>query len=218
MSPCQDAFAVDHREVGYHHSVETRADYSRVRWWDQRRERDNLPHNPDFIDLNLHITNRLGVHHIKKIWRRRAVAVVRFVRDEMEQDELARRLPEMSEEERLSTAVVINRRLQSRVSLAPLTLISPGLFQLVDQEGQKATRDSLVLSVLAEVATYGGKVLSLPSSVGLQQVGGLERLARNGTANILAGKLEDTKHPQLGRNCSPPWCNITVRLCRLSLP
>ena len=189
---------MDHREVGYHHSEETSADNSMVRWWDQRREREHLPHHPDFIDLNLRITNRLGLYHIKKIWRRRPVAVVRFVRNEVEQDELVRRLEEMSEEERLSTVVVINRRLQRRASLAPLTVLSPAMFQLVDREGQEATRDSLVLSVLVEVATNRGKVLSLPSSVSLEEVGGLERLAGNVTANILAGKLSNNKHPQLG--------------------
>ena len=77
---------MDHREVGYHHSVETSADNTMVRWWDQRREREHLPTHPDFIDLNLRLTNRLGLHHIKKIWRRRPVAVVRFVRSEEEQD------------------------------------------------------------------------------------------------------------------------------------
>ena len=194
---------MDHREVGYHHTVLTRADNSVVREWDERLERELLPNDPDMMDLNLRITNRLGLRHIRKIWQSRAVAVVRFVRDEAEQDLLAGRLAEMTEEERLeerlSTAVVISSRLQSRVSLAPLTLLSPDMFELADEENEDVSKDSLILSVMAELATAGGKVLSLPVSVSLQEVGGLERLGQNVTANILAGRLNNNKHPQLGR-------------------
>ena len=191
---------MDHREVGYHHTVLTRADNSVVREWDERLERELLPNDPDMMDLNLRITNRLGLRHIRKIWQSRAVAVVRFVRDEAEQDLLAARLAEMSDEERLGTAVVIARRLQPRVSLAPLTLLSPGMFELAeDEEDLEVSRDSLVLSVLAELATAGEKVLSLPVTVGLEELGGLERLlAQPGQANILAGRLGNRKHPQLG--------------------
>ena len=192
---------MDHREVGYHHSEATRgADNSVVRRWEEAREREHLPEEPDMIDLNLHVTNRLGLHHMRKIWRRQAVAVVRFVRDEAEQDLLAARLAEMSDEERLGTAVVIARRLQPRVSLEPLTLLSPGMFELAeDEEDLEVSRDSLVLSVLAELATAGEKVLSLPVTVGLEELGGLERLlAQPGQANILAGRLGNRKHPQLG--------------------
>ena len=45
----QDAFAVDHREVGLHHKVARSADHSAVFSWEKEREVENLPDTPDFV-------------------------------------------------------------------------------------------------------------------------------------------------------------------------
>ena len=46
----QDGYAVDHREVGYHHKQKGLALYrSAVPRWEEERELENLPDSPDLI-------------------------------------------------------------------------------------------------------------------------------------------------------------------------
>ena len=125
----QEGYAVDHREVGYHHKEKGVALFrSVVPRWEQERELENLPDTPDMIgervrltvslyegscsDLFLRATNKLGGYHFKKIKSRAAVAVVRLVESEEDRAELVGRLEVMSEMEREVTAVIITREVQ----------------------------------------------------------------------------------------------------------
>ena len=113
----------------------------------------------------------------------------------------------MSQLERLSTVVVTSGNVTDlSASLWPLTVLSPDMFLLVE-DGD--SRDSLLLAILAEVSTYTGKLLTLPSGVSLEELPALKvskiELSRILTeysqtfqTNIVAGKLPNTRHPQLG--------------------
>ena len=101
------------------------------------------------------------------------MVVMRVVSEEEEKEELMGRLERMSEKERLCTVVVMSGNVTDlSTSLQPLTVLTPDMFLLV--EDADTSRDSLLLSILAEVSTYTGKLLTLPSRVSLEEVPAVE--------------------------------------------
>ena len=102
------------------------------------------------------------------------MVVMRVVSEEKEKEELMARLERMSEKERLCTVVVMSGNVTDlSTSLQPLTVLTPDMFLLVE-DGDLTSRDSLLLSILAEVSTYTGKLLTLPSRVSLEEVPAVE--------------------------------------------
>ena len=102
------------------------------------------------------------------------MVVMRVVSEEKEKEELMARLERMSEKERLCTVVVMSGNVTDlSTSLQPLTVLTPDMFLLV-KDGDLTSRDSLLLSILAEVSTYTGKLLTLPSRVSLEEVPAVE--------------------------------------------
>ena len=102
------------------------------------------------------------------------MVVMRVVSEEEEKEELMARLERMSEKERLCTVVVMSGNVTDlSTSLQPLTVLTPDMFLLVE-DGDLTSRDSLLLSILAEVSTYTGKLLTLPSRVSLEEVPAVE--------------------------------------------
>ena len=102
------------------------------------------------------------------------MVVMRVVSEEKEKEELMARLERMSEKERLCTVVVMSGNVTDlSTSLQPLTVLTPDMFLLVE-DGDLTSKDSLLLSILAEVSTYTGKLLTLPSGVSLEEVPAVE--------------------------------------------
>ena len=190
----KDAFAVDHKEVGYHHQEKSEALCSSVvTTWQEEREMDNLPESPDILgqvsdgdteclnkclssDLHLQRTNLLGHFYMRKIWLESAIAVVRLVTSQEELAELEERLPFISLEERKATAVIISRTVQDQVpaELTSVRVLHPDMFTLVRDNLTYVTTDGLLLPLLTEMTAYAQKFITLPSSVSLEDLPDLQ--------------------------------------------
>ena len=166
---------MDHREVGLHHKVRGSADHSAVTVWQKERELDNLPDSPDFVDLRLQVTDRLGSYQVRKIWREQELVVLRLVSSLAELSDLQARLDTMSERERLSTAVILAGKVRGHsADLGSVTVVTSDMFLLVEEEGDSTSKDNILISILAELSTYYSKVVTLPSSVSLEEIPAVE--------------------------------------------
>ena len=160
----QDAFAVDHREAGYHHKEKQEVNINMISSWHPERELENLPLHPKMFDLRLNDNSRLGLYSARKIWSRSSFVILRFVEDEESLGEVDRNIERFRTEDPLTIFLASSPDLQEKlVSLGATNVAS----YEYDTVGYDPDDKDLILM---EYSSYGGKILTLPNNVSLDDI------------------------------------------------
>ena len=160
----QDAFAVDHREVGVHIKKKREVTMRKVSSWQQERELENLPDNPEMLDLLLKINNNLGMHFARQIWTRSGLLILRFIQDQEALRQLRRNIRKIETENHLTIFLVEKEELGER-------LISMGANYVALYNYEMASYDPAKKDlILMEFSSYGNRIITLPNDVTLSDI------------------------------------------------
>ena len=162
----------------------------KVLFWQDERERENLPDYPNMLDLWLKFNNRLGIYFARKIWSANAFVILRFVKDIQALRQLEENIHRFSSwEKSITIFLVATEELGEKLLNLGATYVA--LYKY-DQAGFDPHHRDLILR---EFTSYAQRILTLPGNISYLDI----ELPREETlqANIYAGRVDGQRSPRL---------------------
>ena len=188
----KDAFAVDHKEVGYHHREKQEVVMKKIRSWQDERELENLPEYPNMFDLWLKVNNRLGMYIARKIWAKNDFVILRFVKDFQDFRQLQENIRRFSSFEKSMTIFLVATE-DTREKLLSLGVFYVAIYHY-DLVGFDPHKKDIILS---EFTSYGNRILTLPNNISYLDIELPQEETAQVHTNIYAGRLDGQKSPRL---------------------
>ena len=159
----QDAYAVDHREAGYHHHHTVGQRCDKIVHWSHDMDTDNLPDHPQIMDINpKDISKKYGTLQARqlKLKQNKKLLTVRFVFDTADVEILRNSSFLLTDDEiKLTLFLVPSQDLKEHLS-DNLNIPSDNVG--VHVSSTNVTRDMFVLECLAGLTAMQNKIVTVP--------------------------------------------------------
>ena len=158
----QDAYAVDHREAGYHHDRTVGQRCNKIINWRQEMETDNLPDYPQIMDINpTDINDYYGTLQARQLKKKqnKKLLTVRFVFNSEDVETLRNSSFLTRAELELTLLLVPSHDIRGQLSEA-LDIASDDIG--VHISSTAVTRDMFILECLYGLTSMQNKIVTLP--------------------------------------------------------
>jgi len=189
----QDAFAVDHRESGYHHRQSIGPDSAIISSWRQEREFHHLPDSPPLLDLWLKNNRDGGGYQARKLLTKYQVLLTRFVTCQEDIDDFKTNINKLSSMELEGTLFIVpSEEIKNELKL--LGILSQNIgFQSTKNNSTMISREKFILGTLRHLSSYGQKIVTLPYFASALDLMAPETIS----VNIGAWKTSGQRHIRL---------------------
>ena len=192
MNLFQDAFAVDHREKGYHHKSTLGNSCHKIHFWDPEREVQRLPPNPPMMDLMMRDNAAYGGYQARKLWSRFEIMLLRVVIDRHEIRAVIKLIDKLSVEEKSATLFLVPTE-ELRDELTSIGVSSDNIAILHASLYKRFTREMFIVTALYSLSSHAKKIYSIPVDNNRRDSSIFEDL----DTNIAVGRIKEQMHPRI---------------------
>ena len=191
----KNAFAVDHREKGYHYEEGLGKNSEKIGTWIEQWEKENLPDNPKRLDLGLKEVTDLGCMG-RKIAKRFGAVIVRVLTNANIEKTLSE-YKELSNDDMVEQTMFVlpSKDIWSKAKILPNVVVETPSWLNTTRIEDPIEISKFWVHILKCLSTLALKVVSLPSEISLSAKS--KSQVQYISSNIVAGKQKDQSSPRL---------------------